>query len=294
MAKKINVIGASGQLGKKVVRSLLDQGVSPDDIIVSVRDPHKMADIATSGIDVRHADYEDGELLEKAFEGTDTLLIIPSTAPVEPRIIQLHNAVNAAGKAGVRRIVLSSICSAKPDSVTVVAPFYLYGESKVRTSGMQWTIMRNNLYIDPVADWVPELVKMGRLPYPMKGGRVAYVSRKDLARAIAAACIRDDLSGRIFELTGAEAISMDDLGRIISDLTKMPVRFESVSEEEYVSASHAGEMDIPEYKVDVLVSIYRAVENGEFANVTGHIEDLTGKPPEKVGEYMKRRLRVKK
>lgn len=287
---KINVMGASGQLGRKVVRALLDQGAAAGDLIASVRTPEKVENFARQGVAVRRADYDDPQSLTAAFKGTDVLLLIPSTAPVEPRIQQHYNAIEAAKEACVQRVLFSSLSTAMLTSRFLITPFLLYAESKLRQSGLEWTILRNGMYLDPVAEWVPELVEMGRLPYPVKTGRVAYIARDDLARATAAACLDSDHAGQVYELTGPSALSMPELAGSISRVTGRPVRFDSISEAAFAEVCRQGQEFVPEMMIQVLTSLYRAVDNGEFATVTDHVERLTGTPAESVESYLRRKL----
>lgn len=161
----------------------------------------------------------------------------------------------------------------------------LYAESKLRTSGLTWTILRDNMYLDPVADWAPDLVKMGRLPYPVKQGRVAYVSRDDLAQAIAASLLTDGHDDTLYELTGPEAVSMPELAEALSSATGHPIAFEQVTDEEYAELCRAD--GVPEMIIQALTTMYHAVDQGEFERVTDHIERLTGRPPRTVPAYLK-------
>ncbi len=245
------------------------------------------------GVTVHRADYEDPSSLAAAFRETEMLVIVPSIAPVEQRILQHFNALEAAKDSGVKRVVFASLATAAiTSSKFAVNPFFLYAESKLRLSGMDWTILRNNLYLDPIAEWVPELVEMGRFPYPVKEGRVAYVSRDDLARATAAVCLNRGHSGKVYELSGSVGLSMPEVAEIISRVTGRSVLFDSVTEQEYADVCRQGNEEVPGYLIEILITLYRAVDNCEFGNVTDHIERLTAAPPEDVESYLKRSLRV--
>lgn len=280
---KTNILGATGQLGRKVVGELLSRGVTP---IASVRHPEKAGDLADRGIEVRHADYEQPASLHAAFRDDEVLLLIPTTAAIEPRIQQHHNALEAARSAGIGRVVFASFMAATPESRFLIAPFLLYAESKLRLSGLDWTILRNGMYLDPIADWIPELVRMGRLPYPVRRGRVAYISRDDLARATATVCAGSGHSRQLYKLTGSEAVSMPELAEAVSHAAGKTVAFESVDEEGFAEICRTG--DESPRMTDVLISMYRAVEDGEFSEVTDDVERLTGFPPETVGSYLRR------
>ncbi|REJ65675.1 MAG: SDR family NAD(P)-dependent oxidoreductase [Planctomycetota bacterium] len=283
----INVTAATGQLGRKVVRELLD---SSDEIVATVRSPDQATDLANRDVEIRRGDYDEPESLHNAFRSTDVLLLIPSIAPVERRVQQHFNALQAAKEAGVTRVVFAGFMAAEPNSKFHIAPYLLYAESKLRLSGLDWTILRDGMYLDPVADWIPDLVQMGRLPYPVDHGRVAYICRDDLARALAAACVGNSHSRELYKLTGPEAISMPELAEAISEATKKPIKFETVTEQEFVEICQAGNES--EEMIQTLLSMYRAVENGEFEEVTTDVAMLTGKEPMPIHQFLESRLEV--
>lgn len=286
----INIAGGTGALGSRIVQSLLDQGAAPQDLIVSARNPAKAARFAELGVSVREADYTRPETLGPAFSDTDVLMLVPSMDHVEPRIVQHANAMSAANASGVKRVVITSFGAGRTDSKFLMAPYYLYAESKTRLSGNDWTILRNGMYLDPLADWAPALAAMGRLPYPVRHGRVAYISRDDLALASAAACLQDGHSGTVYELTGAEAVSMPELASALSDATGRSITFSNVTEEEFSEVCRAD--GLPDDLTEILLSMYRAVDNGEFETVTGDVERLTGSPPRSVAEYLAAAVRM--
>jgi len=283
-----HVMGAGGQLGREVVRALLDRGVAPADVVCNVRSPDKVADLAGQGLAVRRADYDDPPSMVEGFVGAEALLLIPTFVPVEPRVVQHGNAVQAAMQAGVGRLLLCSFGSGSPESRFQVAPFMLYAESRTRLSGLPWTVLRNGMYLDPIADWVPELVAIGRLPYPVRTGRVAYISRHDLGRAAAGAMVDDAHAGRVYDLTGPEALSMPRLAGIVSAVTGSTVRFDSITDEQYAQVCRDGEESVPEYLIPILTSLYHAVEDGEFGAVTDHVQQLAGSQPEDAESYLRR------
>ena len=286
----INIAGGTGALGSRIVQSLLDQGAVPQDLIVSARNPEKAVRFAELGVSVREADYTRPETLGPAFADTDVLMLVPSMDHVEPRIVQHANAMSAAISSGVKRVVITSFGAGRTDSKFLMAPYYLYAESKTRLSGIDWTILRNGMYLDPLADWAPALAAMGRLPYPVRHGRVAYISRDDLARASAAACLQDGHSRTVYELTGAEAVSMPELAAALSDATGRSITFSNVTEEEFSEVCRAD--GLPDDLIEILVSMYRAVDNDEFQTVTRDVERLTGSPPQSVTEYLAAAVRA--
>jgi len=282
-------MAASGAVGKGTVTALLELGVDPGSTIAAARDPASVNTSDIRAVTFRRADYRDEASMTAAFRGVQTLILIPTKTPAAARCLEHANALAAAKEAGVKRVVFLSIQAAAPVSLFNIAPFILFAESATRQSGMRWTIARMSLYSDPVAEWAPELGRTGRLPYPLRDARIAYVSRRDVSRALAAIAIDDSLDGAIPELTGPAALSMPELARAVSEATGRAVLFDEIGEEEYRKLCHRD--NLPEEIVETLVTMYRAAEAQEFSRVTNDISVLTGEAPESVPGALARLLK---
>lgn len=284
MADKIFVSGSSGALGGRIAGHLLDAEAH---VVAGCRRPERVEQLAVHGAEVRRFDYDDSALMRVAFEGCSTVILVPTFAPVVERVRQHYSALKAAREAHVERVVFVSFLPTSLESHFTVSPFMLCAEAAVRQSGMDWVILRDGLYLDPLADWVPELVKMGRIPYPAGTGRVAYVTRDDLARAIAAVATSRDHDGQVFRLTGAQAQDFAEIAAVISEVTGAQVGYAPMGEGEFQELCRAP--DQPDYLPEALASLYRAVSAGEFDLVTDDIERLTGTAPETLRSYLERK-----
>src|SRR4051794_12186458 len=143
--QKILVTGATGHLGRAVIKNLLTH-LSAENVVGSARQPEKAADIAAMGVEVRRADYTDYDLLVQAFQGIDKLYLVPAVA-FSDRIAQHGNVIRAACAAGVEHIVYPSIqhddLSIVIDSVTESD---LATEKLLRESGVAYTIIYHPMY----------------------------------------------------------------------------------------------------------------------------------------------------
>ncbi len=91
-----------------VVDQLLATGTPPAQIVATGRDVDKLNDLAQDGVTVRRADFADPSTIEDAFAGADAMLLV-STTTVGERFDNARNAIDAAARAGVSRIVYTSI-----------------------------------------------------------------------------------------------------------------------------------------------------------------------------------------
>ena len=292
MSMKYGIMGASGRLGRKTLDLVLERVTDPGDVTALVRSPDKMAEYSAMGVHVRWADYDDPASLMESFVGIDRILLIPSLAMPVDRVRQYENAIAAARKAQAEHLLHFSFVSAAIDCPFAVTPFLLYAESAVITSGLRWTILRNSPYADPVVEWVPEILEMGTVPYPTGDGRCSYVSRDDLARAGASALTTVGHVGKIYTLTGPEALSTGDLCRIIGNVTGRSVVDSRATDEDYLEACRKD--GVPEHFAHLLLTMYHAIRRGFMEIVTNDIEALTGKPPERFEDYLKREYEEEK
>src|SRR5260370_4065750 len=106
----IVVTGATGQLGRLVIKALLKTQPASD-IVAAVRSPEKAADLAALGVQVRRADYNEPATLDAAFEGADKLLLI-SSSEIGRRAVQHRAAIEAAKRSGVELIGYTSVLHA--------------------------------------------------------------------------------------------------------------------------------------------------------------------------------------
>ncbi len=290
----INVLGATGSLGKKVVNELLIQGGGPANIAVTVRNTEKAQCFNEYEVQVNHGDYDQYDTLVESFKGTDVLLLIPSRAPAEQRITQIFNAVRAAQATGVKRIILSSVVTGGClDSMFNITPFLLYAESKIRQSGLDWTILRSGRYLDPIADQIAKYVNTGAISLPVNDGKVAFISKDDIARTTATVCLEEGHGGKVYDISGEHAYTLDDIAAAISRITGKEVIFNSISTEQFAENIHNANVNLPKAKVDAIVgtltSMYRAFDHAEFAGTSKDVEVITGKRADTIEEFLGRK-----
>ncbi|MFJ2960164.1 NAD(P)H-binding protein, partial [Streptomyces sp. NPDC087270] len=158
------ITGASGHLGRLVVDQLLAGGTPPAQIVATGRDVDKLADLAHGGVTVRRADFADPFTLDDAFAGADTLLLV-STTTVGERFDNARNAIDAAARAGVSRIVYTSIVNASTARMTL-ADEHRRTEEYLRASGSEFVILRNGWYLENYTDQLPMITQYRALLGP--------------------------------------------------------------------------------------------------------------------------------
>ncbi len=271
----IGVTGSTGQLGSRIARRLAADGV-PQRLIV--RDPARAPELP--GAEVAQAAYGEHSALLNALDGVDTLLLLSATESADR--VSLHKAtVDAAVAAGVRRIVYTSFLAASASATFTFARDHWHTEQHIRSAGVDFTFLRDNLYIDFVPGFVGE---DGVIRGPAGDGRVAAVARDDVAEAAATVLVSDDHSGMTYDLTGPSAFTLTEAAALLSEAWGRPVRYEPETlDEAYRSREGFG---APPWEVAGWVTSYAAIASGELSQVSSAVEDLTGHPPTGLTEYL--------
>lgn len=265
----IGVTGATGQLGKHVVQLLADSGAR---LRLLVRDPSRAPAVPAADV-VIAGSYADGSASRRALEGVDTLFMVSAQESAD-RLAQHFTFIDSAKAAGVRQVIYTSFLGASPSATFTLARDHWATEEHIRSSRMGYTFLRDNLYMDMLTLFVGDNVIRG----PAGNGRVSVVARRDVAR-VAAAVLRHPQShlGRTYELTGPEALSLEEMAQMMTASTGQAVRFhDETVEEAYASRSQYG---APGWQVQAWVSTYLGIRNGELARVSGDVETLTGAAP---------------
>lgn len=284
----IVVTGATGQLGRAIVESLVKR-VGAENVGASAREPGEAKPLADLGVRVRHGDFEDKASLAKAFEGAAQVLVVSSNARASggDTLAQHRNAIEAAKAAGVKRIVYTSQISSSPTSEFAPALDHAATEVMLRDSGLAWTALRNGFYATSGILMTSDAWTTGVLEGP-PDGKVSWTAHADLADAAAAI-----LAGRTFDgptppLTGAEALDFEDLARIGAEILGRPVR-RWVTDDEAQRAKLVAR-GVPAVVANIALGYYRASRAGEFAAVDPTLEQLIGKKPLAMRDIMASKL----
>lgn len=217
---KILMTGATGHLGGAVIDQLLKK-MDASDIFALTRDPE--SDSATKlkakRVSCKKGNYDDTDLLEKALQGLDTVLLI-SAGNQGDRMQQHKNVVDSAKKAGVENIAYTSRSLKDRDTlVNDLMKEHFLTEDYIEKSGLNYTIFRNALYMYVLPMFVGQKVFVSGIHQPAGQGKVAYALRSEQGEAMANVLAENDFSGKTYRFTANDAYTFDDVAKAWSELS---------------------------------------------------------------------------
>lgn len=275
----ILITGARGNFGTATISYLLKTGISPSLISGLVRDKQNTDGLTGKGVSVKIGNYDIYFSLVEAFKGVDKLLLV-SGPDVENRLKQQENVVNAAKEAGVKHIIYTSV---QRTNETVNSPLYFISHSHIETenlikaSGLLYTILRNNLYLDVLPTLLGKrFLDMGVF-LPTGNGKTAFALRNEMAEAAANVLTSEGHENKEYFIGNSENISIQEITDILSGVTGKKLAYTNPPMEVYIETlSKAG---VPMEFIKMLAGFAAAINNGEFESGKTDLEMLLGRKP---------------
>jgi NAD(P)H dehydrogenase (quinone) len=271
---RLLVTGASGQLGRLVLRQLLE--ITPaSSLVATARKPEALADLATVGVEVRAADYTDAKALDAAFAGVDRVLLISSNAMGE-RVTQHETVIAAAKRAGVAFLAYTSVLHADISPLEL-AEEHRQTEALLQRSNLPHAILRNGWYTENYLATRAARAAPGALLGAAGDGRIASAARADYAAAAAAVLSAEAVSaGRIFELAGDTAYTLAEFAAEIARRSGQPTVYRNLPQAEFEAVLRAA--GLPGPLAALLADSDAVTAKGALFDDSGELSRLIGRP----------------
>lgn len=272
----IIVTGANGRLGRLVVERLLAR-IPAGRIGVSVREPERAADLAERGVRVRRGSFAEPASLADAFEGAQQVLVVSIDAMGEGAVAQHRAAIDAAVRAGARRVLYTSHMGAHHESRFQACRDHAATEDALRATGVPFTALRNGFYATSAAQFLGHTAASGRIALPADGP-VSWTAHADLAEAAAVILAEEGrFDGPTPPLTADRAHDFAAMAPMLERISGGEVTRITVPDEEFRDGIAAA--GVPEQMAEGLLGIFRASRVGEFRAVDPTLATLIGRPP---------------
>lgn len=282
---KILVTGATGNYGRAVIKALLKNGLDKKYIYAMARNQSKVSELNTLGTNVVFGDYEDYDSLVNAFSGIDKLLFV-SGNEVKKRTIQHKQVVKAAKNAGVKHIFYTSQQHKSDDRdspIYFIIKSHLATETAIMSSGMDYTILRNALYMDMLPEFLGKKVLEDGIFLPAGQGRIAFTLRSEMAETAAVILRSQGHKNKIYEISGS-SISFTEIAQKISEIKGQNITYLSPDSKVFINA--AIKKGAPRMLIKMLSGFAQAAQVGELDSRSSQMEKLLGRKPSQVNDFL--------
>ncbi|AIW42372.1 MULTISPECIES: NAD(P)H-binding protein [Paenibacillus] len=294
---KLLLTGVDGNLGRQAAEFLLKL-VEKDQIIFCAYDPASLQGYAEQGIETHVTNFNKIDGLAEAFANADKIALISMPFVGVKRQNAHKNVVDAAKEAGVKQIIYTSLVNAADESNPSVEKLdHVYTEDYIKSVGLDYIFLRNSQYAEAmVTNYFTYVKSDGVLKNNQGDGKMAYISRKDCAKAVAYALAASNYHEAILNINGPELITMSDFIEIGNKVTGHHITYKQITDEENYAIFDA--MGVPRttdgkfaedseapFSSEGMVTFGQAIRSGKMDIFTDDFKKLTGQDPVTV-KYM--------
>lgn len=283
----ILVTGANGHLGSAIINSLLKKGVSANNIIGLVREEAKAQDLKAKGIELRVGDYDWYTTLVKALKGVEKLILV-SGRDLTTRVEQHNNVITAAKEVGVKHLLYTSFFEgndSRNSPFDFVSSSVKATDAAIRESGIAYTLFKNNLYTELLPVMFGQNVLKGGIYLPAGEGKAAYVTRPDIAEAIAQVATQEGHLNKQYNISNTENVSLAEVAAFLSEIEGTEIKYTSPSKADYMTTMEKN--GLPLQAVKIFAGLSEAIKSGEFQSATTDLEMLLGRKPTTMKQFLK-------
>ena len=274
---KILVTGATGNVGREVIRLLLNQDC---DVYAAVRNTDNAQQMLGSNIHYVSFDFTNPNTWASAFESVNKIFLVrpPALANVRKYIAP---ALNAAKQVGVQQVVFLSILGADRNRFVPHSKI----ESYIDQLGIPATFLRASFFMQNLNTTHREDIKTrSELFMPPGNGRTSFIDVRDIAAVAVRTLVEDGHIHKAYALTGGEALTYYEVADIFTAVLGKPIRYTNPSLLSFVG--QICDRGLPMSFVLVMAAIYTTARLGLAGSITTDVEQLLARPPLTMQQYV--------
>lgn len=275
----ILITGATGNVGTELTKLLAAQKVPFRAMVRAVKDTDLPADSEVAETVI--GDFNDAKTVADALQGIERAFLLTNSS--EQAETQQSKFVDAAKRAGVKHIVKLSQWAADSDSPVRFLRYHHAVEQKIEDSGIAYTFLRPNLFMQGLLGFRDSIVKQGKFFGAIGDARISAVDVRDIAAVAAAALTRSGHEGKIYNITGAEALSHQEMAEKLSAILKRNINFVDVPPGAMREALLG--FGFPEWQAEGLIEDYAHYSRGEASELASGVYDALGNQPRSFDDF---------
>jgi NAD(P)H dehydrogenase (quinone) len=228
-------------------------------------------------------DYEDAASVAGALKGASRILLI-SSSEVGQRVEQHRTVIEAAGDEGVELLAYTSIANADTTGMKLAAE-HQATESILVESGVPFALLRNSWYLENYTGQLSVTLAQGALAGSAGNGKVSAASRADYANAAAAVLLAENQAGKVYELGGDEAFTMNDLAAEITAASGQTITYKNLPADDYIGLLTG--VGVPESFAHILADSDLGIARGDLLVTGGDLRRLIGRQATSLSEAVR-------
>lgn len=276
----ILVTGATGSVGSALAKQLGDHNIPFRALVRNLDQAKTLKQL--NGAELVVGDFKDEQSIVMALKGIEKVFLVTNSSE-EAEDLQC-NFVDSARKNGVKHLVKLSQFAADVNSPVRFLRYHAVVEQKIRESGLQYTFLRPNLFMQGLLGFAEPIKYQQQFFATAGNAKISLVDIRDIAAVALKVLTTAGHENHIYDITGPEAITHQEIAKILSQVMGREIRYINVSDEEMQSALL--NVGFPAWQAAGLIEDYAHYARGEAAVISNAVEEVTGKAPRKLIDFV--------
>jgi uncharacterized protein YbjT (DUF2867 family) len=276
------VIGATGRVGSELVRGVLARG---DGVATLVRDPDKARRVfgEPDGLHIRPTRLDDPRDLIEAFDGIRTVFSAMGSIGIEGVLQRI--AINAAaGISSIEQVTRLSVLNTSADSLGINQRAHYSIDQFASSTAVPYSTIRPAIFSASLLAAAHEVRASRTWTGLADSGRMALIDHRDVAEAGLRVLTDPTLWGAHHDLTGPACVSWPEALELLSAELGEPVTFRVAAERQFLKGLIGA--GLPTGRAELLVTREWAILAGENDYTTDTFQQITGRPPRPMAEFL--------
>ncbi len=275
MQKRTLIIGATGNVGKELVKLLPSAGIP---FILGVRNVQKAKEMFEPGHTLVPFDYDQQDTYKPALEEVEKLFMVaPPIA--EGALHKAYTLIDAAQKVGIKHLVFISASAIEVDAQLPLGQIEKY----ITQSSLPYTILRPTWFMQNFSNWAATTAGTGAFYLPAGEGKAAFIDTRDIAMVAAKVLADGAYLNQTLLLTGPQLLNHNEVAQAIGQAIGRQVAYIPVKDEDYIATliQYGQSKEFAEF----LVYIFSMIRDGKEARNTTTVEEIIGRKPVSITQY---------
>jgi uncharacterized protein YbjT (DUF2867 family) len=268
----ILVTGATGNNGIEIIKRLAARNVQ---VRAMVRNHDRASAIAVPNVEIVEGDFDRPETLLKVLAGVERAFLLTNSS--ERAEAQQIAFIDAAKQSGVKQIVKLSQFAADANSPVRFLRYHAAVEAALRSSGIAYTFLRPNLFMQGLLNFQSTIAAQSAFYAAAGDAKVSVVDVRDIADVAVAALTESGHEGKIYDLTGPQALTHAEMAESLSAALDRQITFVDIPPEAMRETLLS--IGFPVWQADGLLEDYAHYRRGEATAIASGVQDAIGRNP---------------
>jgi uncharacterized protein YbjT (DUF2867 family) len=265
----ILITGASGNVGREVVKQALEVGLR---VRAAFPSP-AIAATAPAGLEGVIMDYAKPESIRPTLRGVDKIFLVGPPSWELP--VFEENFIKEVCAAGGKHIVKLSALGGRE---SILPNCHRDSEEYIEASGLPHTFLRPNSFMQNLVNDHAGTIGRRNEFYGCQGnGAVSVVDIRDVAAVAVIVLAATGHEGKVYTLTGGEALTNQQVAEKLSFVASRKTSYVDLTPDQF--KKKLLDEGMPEWSADAQLDQQRLYREGKASLVTDDIERLTGRKP---------------